>query len=422
MFKNQKFIHRLIYALLLLYQTVFICVYNNRNNQISNVATTVSEKPVMNFGFVKLELFDLLVLVSLIFVIIYFKELKKQPRGNKSIIYVIMIYIFYQIIFIFPLSNIYNIDTINNLSKIIIYRFYFILVPIFVAFFFPTLKNDSTVIKWVCFSTIFLIIAGIINYRIQNIWVTNTGESRLLWGGAAIIFGFVFFVNYFVEKRKLINYLYILVAIIGFIFTNHRSAYVYFFIVFAIGVWFEYKGIQKLKPLLFALLFSGSFVVILAQNEFLWNSFTKRLSQTNTSDDNAQDRFTRWGLAFDYFLEHPVNGSLLSLQYYTQGTLQKSEFENYPPHNFIFEILSTQGIIGFAMIMFIIIKTLAIGFKNRSDKISYQMFLVLLFYCLDASFNAVFYSKWTTLILVLAISLILYRNKILHSHENSLVH
>lgn len=411
--KNSKFLYQFFFLFFLIYQSYYLYTFNSetRDGRFWGIS----------LGFINVEIFDFFIFLGLVLAFIYIIKLKHELVQNRSIINLIFFYILYQTLIILPYSILIDIDKPNKLFVFVISRYYFILIPVFYWFLYPEMRNISTLFAWINISSLLLLLAGLKNYGNGSYFLTNTGEIRLLYGGAALVYVFVFFTNFFVKNRNLLNYFFICTSIVGIIFTNHRSAYVYFLLVIFLGLWFKETGIQRLKILMSAFILSLAVLAVLSTNDFLWSSMTGRMSKTEIKDENAQDRFERWELSFDYFLENPVNGALLKDQYYSdsaQGLLDG----DYAPHNFVLEILSSQGLVGFLFYIGILIKCFQIGFQNRKDPISYQMLLSVSFYALFCSFNANFLVKGNVLILVLCISILLYRNKILHANESALVH
>jgi len=230
-----------------------------------------------------------------------------------------------------------------------------------------------------------------------------------------LTFAMVFFVNLFPQKRRISNYFFVVLSSLGIIFANHRSAYTCLLLTTAIGAWLFKKAESRIKIVVLLIATTASIFLLFSQNLSIWDNFTQRLSSLNLQDENVQVRLEGWDLALERFREGPINGSLLSNEYY-----QPSYYDQIPPHGFIFEILPTQGIVGLAFWIYLFIASLAIGYRNRYDEVSLQMFLTLLFYISFSLFNATLLNEWSVLILILAISIILYRNKILSKNQVSI--
>ena len=212
----------------------------------------------------------------------------------------------------------------------------------------------------------------------------------------------------------------ILISIAGMIFANHRSGYISIFIVFIFTFILNARRRGRKVSYIFSLIIMILALIAVLQNSFLKDNFLSRISSAfDFNDANYLDRELRNELALENFKENPVNGTLLSGYYYKAGAM--SEYQNnWMPHNFIADILSTQGIIGFTFIfsfLFIIIKT---GLKNKDDPITISSLNVILYYITFALANVTFLNLTTILIFCLYSALIFKRDKILNYHENTL--
>jgi O-antigen ligase len=155
-------------------------------------------------------------------------------------------------------------------------------------------------------------------------------------------------------------------------------------------------------------------IVPLTQISFIADNFWGRVTSSFTTDDpNADSRFKQYEMAWEYFTQHPLNGSMINSKFYFDESMNK-----IPPHSFILQLLATQGIIGFVVHTFLISLILYISYKNRRDSYSFQMFLLILFYLVFTMLNENFYSSRNILMFNFAAALILYRNKCIENAKN----
>ena len=148
-------------------------------------------------------------------------------------------------------------------------------------------------------------------------------------------------------------------------------------------------------------------IVPLTQIPFIADNFWGRVTSSFTTDDpNADSRFEQYEMAWEFFIQHPLNGSMINTKFYFDESMN-----NIPPHSFIFQLLATQGITGFVIHTFLISLIIYISYKNRRDSYSFQMFLLILFYLVFTLLNENFYSSRNIMIFNFAAALILYRNK-----------
>ncbi len=366
---------------------------------------------------IKFSLFQIAFLPSIILVFLEtFKYFKKGDIDeNKKLIKIIIYYTMYQILVILPLSYIQFGLKPGEIFYQIIPRMYFLLIPFIYWFVVPLYKNINTPIKVIAYSSVPLLILSLYNYINGIYMVTNTGELRLVSGVAAIIFVFTLVTSFSIFSHTKNNVALIAVSLIGLVFVNHRSAYLMLGFVLILSIFISVINTQKNK-IKFSRI-GASFVIIilllipLSQIPLIKENFTGRIMTAfDVEDPNARDRMMRWGLSFAYFLENPVNGSMLMNTYYAVDEFRREQ-DLYPPHNFIFEILSTQGIVGLLFISFTLYNILRIGYRNKSDPISIQMLLILIFYILYSLLNVTFLNTWNLLVLVFSSAIILARNK-----------
>ena len=394
-----------LFFLLIVYQTYSIAFFFQSSNELDNSISLESYRGLFfNIGSVSFSVFEMVMLSVFILLIVFLGRYKKYLKDN-FIIQLIIYYCLYQLLLICPLSAFTYSMSFMELTRSYLVRASFLLIPFFIFFSLPAYKTTRIPGLLLNVSSVLLVIAGIWNFFNDNIFITNTAQFRLLWGGSALIFAFVIIDNFFLKKKRFINYFFIAIAIIGFLFTNHRSGFVYFGITLFLGIIITSKG---KKNLLFSILILVSVLVLFSELEIFKIDFLSRIQSTSMDDDNAQGRIVNWGLAFDYFLQNPINGSMLKTQYYSSDLK-----EMLPPHNFIFETLSTQGIVGMFFYIVLLVKSLVIAYKNKADSISFKMFLVLVFYILYSTFNVTFLNTWVLFIMMYSISLILYRDRIL---------
>lgn len=393
-----------LFLLLVFYQTFSIAFfYQTTGSVFDEILLEKSYNGVtISLGFTTVNLFELIIIAVSLILLYYFNNTTVILKKN-FIIKLIYIYSFYQICFIIPLSMFnYNLSLMETLRGLFT-RLSVLLIPFFYFFTLPALKNKFNIITIIDLSSFILVIVGVWNFFNNNVFITNTSQNRLLWGGSVLIFAMSFYENFLKSKKHTYNYLMIIISSFGIIMTNHRSGFIYFILVLIVGIIISYK---KNKKLLIPFVLFCVAIIVINNNEALNISFIERLETTNVNDDNAIGRIQNWALAFDFFLDNPINGSMMKNQYYAGKNI-----DNYPPHNFIFELLTTQGIIGFVFYIIIITKALTIAYSNKSDSKSIVMFLTLLFYVLYSTFNVTFLNQWNLSIFVLSISIILFQDK-----------
>lgn len=370
------------------------------------------------FGF-NFTFFDVGLAASLITVLPFsYRRLREEQGVNKLVVTLIFLHFIYQLLVIVPLSLQEKQYSLNNVIRLLSPRLYLLFVPFIYWHVLPAYKRLGLTLNWFYLSAIVLLIAGVYNYSAGRTFMTNTGEIRILWGGAALLYGLVLALNFqFVEPEKNRALLFV-VAVIGLIFANHRTGYLAAGFTMFVSFFLWRKQQVRSRALLVTSLIVLGAAVVVWQVPFLSETFFSRVATaTDIGDQNAQDRFTRWFLSASYFLDHPINGSMLAYQYYDDIFLN-----DYPPHNVIFETLSTQGAVGLIVYFLIFGFTGKIVLRNKTDLMSAQMGLALCFYLAFCLANTNFLNNWNILLLTFPSAIILYRNKLLGANESTLVH
>lgn len=155
-------------------------------------------------------------------------------------------------------------------------------------------------------------------------------------------------------------------------------------------------------------------IIPLSQIPFIADNFWGRVTSSfTTNDPNAESRFVQYEMAWDYFKSNPINGSMINNKFYFDDSKNI-----IPPHSFLFQLLATQGLVGFAAHILILSLILYIGYKNRRDSYSFQMFLMIVYYIIFTLLNENFYSTSNILVLSFASALILYRNRCIQNAKS----
>ena len=371
----------------------------------------------IKFGQFQLYINDIIfILISVVTIPTVLRNLKKeQIKENKIVIYIAIIYVLYQTFVIVPLSINQQIRTAQ------IFRAYSARMYYMYFFFLYFCIRDSftidKIIMYSNFATIIVFIFGLYNLFNGIIGRTTTGEMRLLSGGAVLLYGFTFVFNFFKIKTFNLNNIIVIVSIIGIMTINHRSGYLALGITVIISLFFAEN---KLKYGFWLLLSSLIFIIFInySESNIVYDFKSRSQIMVDPNEGNAVDRQMRWGLAFDYYLENPVNGSLLSGENYKNDIYIGSRWS---PHNFIFEILSTEGTVGIIFLIFFYFYVFKIGFKNlKKDVYTYCATLYVIFYLCVSFFNTNYYLYRDVFFLLIAIFVILIQNEKINKENTAL--
>ncbi len=347
-------------------------------------------------------------------------------KSNRVVFRSILFYTIYQLLVVLPIST-FNLDIqMKSLFRNLAPRLYFLLIPFFYVSWVSRRGAVSRFYFYVHVTAVVLFGLVIFKLAVGNLTYTNTGELRMLWGGAALIFGMLLIHNLALFGGKT-NVILLLLGLIGMVFANHRSAYVVLIVLAILAAIAGTKTKVKGRTLVSSLVVLALSFVLLSQIPYVRDNFVSRFETSlDAEDENAAGRLSNWRLSLIYFSDHPLNGSLLSDKYYRANDYSMSfvtpDIVRWAPHNFLIEFLATQGIVGFIFLLFILGGILRIGFQNRADAESLQMVMMVSFYCLFCLFNTNFLNNWNILMLVVPAAIILDRNKKIEDHATSLAY
>jgi len=290
-------------------------------------------------------------------------------------------------------------------------RFQVLMIPFLYWFVLPSFRKNDSAIKLLCYSSLIPLGSAMFDLSRGIVGHTDNGELRLLWGGVSLLYAFVLITNLRFFSHTKTNFFLAVVAGVGLTLANHRSAYLVIAFLIIVVLLVSNRGSSRLPGITSLGIGVLLVVAVLISVPSLWESFLSRLSTSlDTNDINAVGRLSRWELSWTFFLSNPLNGSMLSYQYY--GVQLR---DNFPPHNFVFELLTTEGVVGTMFYLLLIFWIARIAFSHRWDQTMWQMFLAIIFYVGFCLFNTNFLGPWNFLEFALPCSMVMFRHQCLTS-------
>ncbi|QQS35536.1 MAG: O-antigen ligase family protein [Ignavibacteriales bacterium] len=337
----------------------------------------------------------------------------KRIALNKVVIFLVLLYCIYQGVFINYLAKNETGMVIQEVVLKNLPRQIFMVIPLFYFFVLPTFKDSTIPIKWINISAVFLLVIIFINFTILgDVSHTDEGTLRLATGEVAVIFTFTLATSLGYFSGFKTNLILVGTALLGIISANHKSGYLAVALIGFVNIFNVKIKNQKFQKLAVSFAVLMLIAIPLSQTEKfskLLDTFLISLSaSTDFESEAVRLRKERWELAWQCFEANPVNGTMLHDKHYLY-----SFADDHTPHNFVYSILASQGAVGFGMIVLILASTFWIVAKNRADKITWQMGLLIMFYLLFAYANVVFFNEVCYFMLVFSIAMILHRNKLL---------
>jgi len=366
----------------------------------------------LSAGPVNVYLFDLLLMPALLLLLVEALSThgRCMPAANRTVVFLVVGYCAYQIAVILPVGVIFHDLTPITVVRDVENRVALILIP-FV--YLVGLKHTSArrVVLLVNISAALLALFVMYRYGTVgpvDVQAGTTGGLRLraLWGGATLLFAFLVLTSIFLARPSLVSYAAAGLGLVGITLTNHRSGYLALIVV-VVPLVFHFRHASKRIVILVLLVASSAVLLLTASAAIRESTFYSLQTMLNPSADrNAIDRVDRAKLGFDYFMANPLGDFSWSHRHYLVY-LARGDFE---PHNFVAQILSEQGIVGFAFIAAICFTLMAIAWRNRADRMSAVMLACLVFYLLFCLFNTNILNVWNIMLLAVPAGVILDRS------------
>lgn len=397
------------------------------------IATAVNSTwGVLGFsiGPVSIYLSDLLLFLAVAFLMreAILRHGQSIPAANRTVVALVLLYCAYQVAVVLPIAVIfYGLDPIAVARQLVI-RVALVLIP-FTYLVGLRYVSPRRVVTWVNVAAVCLALFALYKYATVGV----AGEQhedvfrlRELWGGATLLFGFLILTSLFLRRPSVLAYVLTLLGLLGVALTNHRSGYVALLCTAMPLLAYSHRP-GKRTAIVVAVAASAAlllFVVSPTVRDSVVYSLQTMLDPT--ADKTAYDRVDRSRLGWEYFVENPLGDYQWSGRYYL---VSLGPGQDFPPHNFVIELLGQQGIVGFALFAGMIVATARIGWRNRrDDPMSAVMLAYLSFYLVYCLFNTNLLNTNNVVMLILPVALILARNatlaeegRVVGSHAPSVV-
>lgn len=365
----------------------------------------------LHAGPVTVYLYDLLLLSATTTILI--KNRQRWQRGlvssNVWVLQALLLYLGYQVFVLLPLAHAMTHNSLTVSIRDLSPR----LSVLLIAFFYPIALADlppRRLIKALDVAAVLVLLVAIVTFVAAGPTTYLVGGAvrlRELWGGSALLFGWLLFSRLFLHRLNALNSLAVLGGLVGIVLVNHRSTYVA--LLPALGVQMALYARSRKRTMIIGFLTFGGFMAVLVAPTVVRTSFFYSMGIfSGKTDVTTNDRIQTAGLAWDYFKAHPVGDFVLTRAYYLPGATTR----DYGPHNFVLQILSTEGVVGALFYLILLAIVFRIVVKNRRrDIVSTTMGSYLVFYLVFCMFNANIYSMPNQTLFAAAVAIILRRNQ-----------
>jgi len=242
----------------------------------------------------------------------------------------------------------------------------------------------------------------------QGYYESGIFRLRTVWGGATFLFAWLVLTSLFYWPVRLWRLGLAMLGLAGLVLSNHRSA------ILGVGAalivqLLALKGVTRRALLALVAVGTVALIVFLAAPSVRENVTYSLSTMFNpTADQTAADRVTHSAAAFDYFQQHPFGDFVWNQRYYLVNLGPEN---NFPPHNFVIQLLVTQGVIASLLYFAIIGVSALIAWRNRRDRLSAVMLAYLTFYVVMCLFNANIDLVENVAMFFVPIALILHENR-----------
>lgn len=347
---------------------------------------------------------DFFIFIFALFVLVKLPVIfKMASRTNRLLLQLILLYLVFNILVLVPWSIMEGVR-LPTVFRILSPRLALFQIP-FLFLLLQESEERETLLRHINYLIFILFLIGVFRLATHKLGYTSTGELRLFWGGVALIFGFGVAVNFFRRLQYPSHVLVGLASIFGIITINHRSGYLALLVTVIIGLLFVRKRMTYFFIFLYSL--TAFLTILYFTSPLVIVDMLSRLSLiSDLNEGNALDRLNRWQLAWQFFKAHWFLGSKLSGQMYLV-VLERGS----PPHNFLLELLTRQGVLGVIFFLTVLFKAIAIGFRDGlQDSLSLALALSLIFYLSFCLFNTNFLHPNNVLFLTLPLAAIMAIN------------
>jgi hypothetical protein len=337
---------------------------------------------------------------------------REYVPGNRVVIWLCIAYLSYQIFVVLPAAVLFHdlrpIDVVRQIEP----RLALVLVLVVYG---VVLRYWRPVLIIVLFDIAAAVLAVVVMYRYAasgGRGITDSGRFlvREAWVGSLMLFGWLFLTSLFYWPIRWWRLVLALVAVGGIVFSNHRSGFLALLAGFGMQMLATGRITRRVVLTLVAIALVSGVVYYGAPSMRESVSYSLRTMFSSSSDATAEDRVQRSQLGWDYFLVHPVGDYVWNQRYYLVNVPY-----NFPPHNFVIQLLVTQGVVASSLFFAMVGSAGVIAWRNRRDPTSTIMLSYLTFYLVVCLFNTTIDTYENMALLPVTIAMILHQNRALRA-------
>jgi hypothetical protein len=327
----------------------------------------------------------------------------EHPAGVRMIMLLVIAYVVYQSVVVIPVAIAIGQAPIPWILRQVVSRYAILLVPLVYRAALD-LRVERLVRVLPRFASLLLVLWGGYVLAVgQAGYYTEGGDTRfrVLWGGSVLLFMWVF-ADMLVSRPSRGLIFWSAVSLTGLVLANHRSGYLMAGVAVLLAILVLRRMSRGVARSLVAAVSVG--VVALLTPGVGSGAFYYVVARfLDATSGNGADRLMRWGLAVQFFVSRPFNDFVWSQRYYLVDL-----YANYPPHSFVLEIATIEGITGLLFFAVFLGAVVTIGFRNaRRARVVAHMTIYVTSYLVFCLLNTNFYSTVNNALLMSGIGLLL---------------
>lgn len=331
--------------------------------------------------------------------------------ANRAVLRLAGFYVLYQLLIVIPVAVLWYDVHMTEAYRLVLPRLALILIPFSYYVVLRHMRADRLVLI-VNVAALTLLAYGLYRYAaVGPQGGLDNGEYRLrvLWGGSALLFGWLTITGLILQTRSFYAFVMSLSGLLGIVIVNHRSGYVAILFATVSYLLLTLRPSKRLITITVVAAIGG--LLLCGASATIRENVTYSLTTMFNAhaDVTAQDRVERSALAWDHVKANPLGDYVWNRTYYTVnlGT------DAFGPHNWVVFALDTQGWLSACLLFAMVGSVLALGWITRRDsRLAISMTVYLVYYLSFCLFNGNFESLENISLFAFAVALLLHASRL----------
>ena len=370
-----------------------------------------SYKVLAYAGPVDISTFDLLFFgaVGIFIVVNALGIIPERVPANRIILGLCWTYVGYQVFVVLPAAVLMHDLRPVDVVRMQEVRLSVVLIPIAYSVVLRYVRADVVIAIFDAAAMALLIWVLIQHFSGGERGYYESGVFRLraVWGGGILLFGWLLLTSLFYWPTRLWRIVLAGLGLLGIGLANERSGLLACATSFVVAM-LVMRGVARRALIALALVGLVGVVFFFTASPTVRQSvgYSLKTVVNASSDQTAQDRVIRSQLGLEYLQSHLLGDYVWTQRFYNVNLGRA----NFVPHNFVVQLLVTQGVIAAGLYFAIIGASLFLAWRNRRDHLSAFMLSYLVFYLTFCLLNANIDLRENVSLFYIAVALVLYGN------------